>query len=73
MEWEKRVDVFAMAVMAKDSISIEELTRTVDNDDPRINSLLGGYGRRGGGQESGHPAVPVIGRTCDKVVQGQIP
>ena len=41
MEWEKRVKFFAVAVMAKYFMSIEELTRTVDDDHPRVMSLIG--------------------------------
>ena len=41
MEWERWFDLFALAVMAKYSTSIEELTRTVNAENPRIRALLG--------------------------------
>ena len=41
MEWERWLDLFAVAVMAKSSISIEELTRTPDAENPRTKSLFG--------------------------------
>ena len=41
MEWERWIDLFAVAVMAKHSISIDELTRTVDEDHPRVKALIG--------------------------------
>ena len=41
MEFEKWVDLSAVVVIAKLSISIEELTSTVVNDHPRVKSLLG--------------------------------
>ena len=41
LEWERWLDLFAVAVMAKYSISIEELTRTPDADHPRIKALIG--------------------------------
>ena len=41
MEWERWIDLFAVAVMAKHSISIDELTRTVDKGHPRVKALIG--------------------------------
>ena len=41
MEWERWKDLFAVAVMAKHSISIDELTRTVDEGHPRVKALIG--------------------------------
>ena len=41
LEWEQWFDLFAVAVMAKVSISIEELTRTTDENSPRIKALIG--------------------------------
>ena len=41
MEWERWIDLFAVAVMAKHSISIDELTRTVDEGHPRVKALIG--------------------------------
>ena len=41
MEWERWFDLFAVAVMAKYSISIEELTITTDANSPRIKALIG--------------------------------
>ena len=40
MEWERWFDLFALAVMAKYLISIEELTRTTDANSPRIKALI---------------------------------
>ena len=40
MEWEKWFDLFTVAVMAKFSISVEELTRTGDADNPRVKALI---------------------------------
>ena len=40
-QWEKWIDLFAVAMMAKYSISLNELTRTVDEANPRVKSLLG--------------------------------
>ena len=41
MEWERWFDLFTVAVMAKYSISVEELTRTVDAEHPRVKALIG--------------------------------
>ena len=41
MEWERWFDLFAVAVIAIYSISIEELTRTTDANSPRIKALIG--------------------------------
>ena len=41
MEWERWLDLFAVAVMAKYSISIEEFTRTPDADQPRVKAIIG--------------------------------
>ena len=41
MEWEKWIDLFAVAMMAKYSISMNELTRTADETNPRVKALLG--------------------------------
>ena len=41
MEWKRWFDLFAVAVMAKYSISIDELTRTTDANSPRIKALIG--------------------------------
>ena len=41
MEWERWFELFAVAVMAKYSISIEELTRTTHANSARINALIG--------------------------------
>ena len=41
MEWEQWFDLFAVAVMAKYSISIEELKRTTDANSPMIKALIG--------------------------------
>ena len=41
MEWDRWFDLFAVAVIAKYSISIEELTRTTDVNSPRIKALIG--------------------------------
>ena len=38
MEWERWFDLFAVAVMAKYSISIEELTRITDGNSPRVKA-----------------------------------
>ena len=41
MEWERWFDLFTVAVIAKNSISVGELTRTVDVDHPRVKALIG--------------------------------
>ena len=41
MNWDKWLDLFQVAVMAKFSISITELTRDVDQQNPRVRALLG--------------------------------
>ena len=41
MEWEKWIDLFAVAMMAKYSISMNELTRTAAETNPRVKALLG--------------------------------
>ena len=41
MEWEKWIDLFAVAMMAKYPIAMSELTRSVDETNPRVKSLLG--------------------------------
>ena len=41
MEWERWFDVFTVTVMAKYSISVEELTWTVDAEHPRVKALIG--------------------------------
>ena len=41
MEWERWFGLFAVAVMAKYSISIEELTRATEENSPRIKALIG--------------------------------
>ena len=41
MEWERWFDLSTLAVMAKYSISVEELTRTVDADHPRVKVIIG--------------------------------
>ena len=41
MEWEKWIDLFALAMMAKYSISMNELIRTADETNPKIKALLG--------------------------------
>ena len=41
MEWEKWIDLFAVAMMAKYSISMNELTRTADETNPKVKALLG--------------------------------
>ena len=52
MEWEKWIDLIAVAMMAKYSISMNELTRSADERNPRARALLGGYARRSAKQES---------------------
>ena len=42
MEWERWFDLFAVAIMAYISISIDELTRTPDADHPRLKALIEG-------------------------------
>ena len=41
MEWDKWVDLFQVAVMAKYSISITELTGQVTEQNPRVRALTG--------------------------------
>ena len=41
LEWEIWIDLFAVAVMSKYLISIEELTRTVNVYHPRVKALIG--------------------------------
>ena len=41
MDWDKWVDLFQVAVMAKFSISISELTREATEQNPRVRALLG--------------------------------
>ena len=41
MDWDKWVDRFQVAVMAKFSISISELTREATEQNPRVHALLG--------------------------------
>ena len=41
MDWDKWLDLFQVAVMAKFSISITELTRDVTEQTPRVRALLG--------------------------------
>ena len=41
MDWDKWLDLFQVAVMAKFSISITELTRDADQQNPRARALLG--------------------------------
>ena len=41
MEWEEWIDLFALGMMAKSSISLNELTRSVDETNPRVKALLG--------------------------------
>ena len=41
MEWEKWIDLFAVAMMAKYSISMNELIRTVDETNPKVKAFLG--------------------------------
>ena len=41
MEWEKWIDLFAVARMAKSSISMNELIRTADEANPKVKPLLG--------------------------------
>ena len=40
-EWDKWVDLFQVAAMAKYSISITELTRQVTEQNPRVRALTG--------------------------------
>ena len=41
MEWEKWIDLFALAMMTKYSISMNELIRTADETNPKVKALLG--------------------------------
>ena len=41
MEWDKWVDLFQVAMMAKYSISLTELTREVSHQTPRARALMG--------------------------------
>ena len=41
MDWDKWFDFFQVAIMTKYSISITELTRNVDQQNPRVRALLG--------------------------------
>ena len=41
MDWDKRFDLFQVAMMAKYSISITELTRETTQQNPRVRTLLG--------------------------------
>ena len=41
MDWDKWLDLFQVAVMAKFSISITELTRDVKEQTPRVRALFG--------------------------------
>ena len=41
VEWEKWIDLFAVAMMAKYSISMNELTRTADEANPKVKAFLG--------------------------------
>ena len=41
MDWDKWVDLFQVAVMAKFSISITELTREVTDQKAKVRALLG--------------------------------
>ena len=41
MDWDKWFDLFQVAIMAKYSISITELTRNADQQHPRVRALLG--------------------------------
>ena len=40
MEWEKRLDLFQVAVMPEYPISITEMTRQVTEQQPRVRSLM---------------------------------
>ena len=41
MDWDKWLDLFQVPVMAKFSISITELTRDVDQQNPSVRAFLG--------------------------------
>ena len=41
MDWDKWIDLFQVAMMAKYSISITELTRAVTEQTPRVRPLMG--------------------------------
>ena len=41
MEWEKWIDLLAVAMMAKYSIFMNELTRSADETNPRVKAFLG--------------------------------
>ena len=41
MEWKRWFDHFTVAVMVKNYISDEELTRTVDDENPRVKAIIG--------------------------------
>ena len=41
MDWDKRLDLLQVALMAKYSISITMLTRNADQQNPRVRALLG--------------------------------
>ena len=41
MEWDKWLDLFQVAMMAKYSISITELTREANQQKPRVRTLMG--------------------------------
>ena len=41
MDWDKWLDLFQVAMMAKYSISITELTRVVTEQMPRVRPLIG--------------------------------
>ena len=41
MEWEKWADLFAVAMMAKYSLSVNELTKSADETNPRVKAMLG--------------------------------
>ena len=41
MDWEKWIDLFAVVMMAKCSISMKDLTRSAVETNPRVKALLG--------------------------------
>ena len=40
MDWDKWLDLFQVALMAKYSISVTELTRETNQQNPRVRALL---------------------------------
>ena len=70
MEWERWLDLIAGAVMAKYSISIDELTKTPVVDHSRIKTLIGDMAEEAAEKKGRRLVIPSDRRTRQKDVQG---